>query len=74
LEHTRPTTTLDAKEPVVATLYAPDGRRYVTSDPSEITRLKSAHGYTDQKPGAKRAAADGDGKAPKKPASKSDTK
>jgi hypothetical protein len=58
----------------VATLYAPDGRRYVTSDQAEITRLKSAYGYTDQKPGARKTAADGDGKAPKKAQPKSDTK
>lgn len=31
------------------TLYTPDGRKYVTSDRVEITRLK-AHGYSETAP------------------------
>lgn len=33
------------------TLYHPDGREYVTSDATEVTRLK-AHGYTETSPKA----------------------
>jgi hypothetical protein len=34
------------------TLYTPDGRSYVTSDPTEITRLK-AQGYSETDPNKK---------------------
>lgn len=34
------------------TLYSPDGDKYVTSSPVEITRLK-ARGYTEDAPAAK---------------------
>jgi hypothetical protein len=32
------------------TLYAPDGRKYVTGDKTEAVRLKAAHGYTEKAP------------------------
>lgn len=42
--------------PKETTLYTADGRSYVTSDPTEITRLK-ARGYTDVDPNAKASPA-----------------
>ena len=35
------------------TLYAPDGRKYVTSDPAEATQLRMASGYSDKAPKGK---------------------
>ena len=35
------------------TLYAPNGRKYVTSDPAEATQLRMASGYSDKAPKGK---------------------
>lgn len=32
------------------TLYDPEGRKYVTADPTEATRLVRGYGYTDKAP------------------------
>lgn len=38
-------------------LYAPDGRQYTPSTPTERTRLLRAHGYTERSPRHKDAGA-----------------
>ena len=51
-----PTRSARLKEKPMAdkfTLYSPDGRKYVTSDPAEATQLRMASGYSDKAPKGK---------------------